>query len=132
MQYIFDSSAHGVMTLGGVYFASDPIWDDEYKISQRTGSIHRMIDGSAVIQSFPKSLTGQPIVLKLTGDPGAITPANKAVLQAYCDAGTPIFFFDGVQNIPVMFDVTKDVPIDLVAFDTNKLLLIGTIYLIRV
>ena len=130
--YIYDDSVSSDWAIDNVFFNTAPIWVDKYNVTQRVGSLHHCIGGQSVMQIFPKDLSGLPITLKLTGYEGVISADRVADLQALCDAGNTVEFTDGDDTIDVVFDYSKENPIDLEYLDGNKVLCIGTIYLIRV
>jgi len=130
--YIYDPSVISAWKIGNVAFNTAPIWVDKLKVTQQVGSLHHCIGGQSVMQIFPKDLSGLPITLKLTGYEGVISADRVADLQALCDAGDTVQFTDGDVTIDVVFDYSKENPIDLEYLDGNKVLMTGTIYLIRV
>lgn len=130
--YIYDPLISSSWRIDSVYFNTEPRWVEKYSHVQQAGTLHKLIDGSAVMQVFPRDLSGRAITLELTGEEGVISADRVASLQALADLGNTVEFSDGVVTINCVFDYTRENPIDLDYIDANRVLMKGTIYLVRV
>jgi hypothetical protein len=119
-------------TIDDITLDTEPDWIDKDKFVAQVGSLHECIDGSDVMQVFERDLTGTPITLTWDGKKGALLAATVDSLKALADAGDSFDFDDGSGAIECIFDYPKENPVDFDWFDDNRVVKIGTVYLIRV
>ncbi|MBU1173573.1 MAG: hypothetical protein KKD44_28730 [Proteobacteria bacterium] len=111
---------------------TEPEWLDKDKYSTYEGSLHPCIDGTTPMQIFERDLTGLPITLKWDGKRGALLTGTVDDLVTLMNAGDGFDFDDGSGAIECAFDYTKEYPVDFEYVDDNRVLMKGTVYLIRV
>jgi hypothetical protein len=142
MKYIFKPntvpSTQNNGSLAEQTFLTPPIWKEKFSSQLNVASAHECIDGTTLFQISPLDGSGATITLEFSGDNGAVTAEQAVALLAAADAGIPVIFNDGEgnegggTNYNVIFDYTKNNPVDLKPFDINRAVYIGTIYLRRV
>ena len=115
------------------YFATAPLWGDEYAHVLRYGSKFETVGGRVHTQSYPRVAVGLPIVLEGDGKDGLMFDIELAKLKVMFDEGIELELSEdnGATTVSVRPDPSKD-PIDMKFSDKyQKRVLHGTIYLIR-
>ena len=135
--YMFNPSLQDAVKsdiwLGALQFLTAPVWKEKYGNPLMTGSAHECIDGTTVFQLSSKDPSGSQVTLEFSGDQGCLTSDDAAALLAMANDGISVTFDDGTGNpFDVIFDYTKDNPIDIKQFDVNRVIFVGTVYLRRV
>lgn len=117
--------------LGDIILDTIPRWEDRNKYLELQGSTHDLITGETIQQIFERKTKGMPITLSWDGKEGALLTATVDSLRALANEGEAFDFTDGNETVSVLFDYSKENPVDMISIDSNEILMKGTIYLRR-
>jgi hypothetical protein len=117
--------------LSAIVLDTIPEWTDKDKFLELQGSSHDLITGETIVQAFERLTKGMPITLLWDGKNGALLTSTVATLRTLANLGNSFVFHDGTTNYTVVFDYSKDNPIDMEFLDVNQVIMKGTIYLRR-